>query len=196
MKLIRFFNLMVGGILLAVATTACHPEHVTSIPPHQPPALTDVGPSTNLTSATQDTSSSTNLSSYPLPNQDAFSNYTANAEIFKDDTVHFAFDSSAVRKSEEHKIVTVADYLKAHPGDALRIEGHCDERGTAEYNRSLGERRALALREQLVKLGIDPNYMETVTYGFDRPVDTGHNEAAWSKNRRGEFVLLTPPAPK
>lgn len=191
MNLIRFCNLTVGGMLLAVVATACRPEHITDIPPNPPPALTDVGPSTNVATPTEITSVTN--TGIPEVDPNRFTNYIADAEIFKKYTVHFAFDSSAVRKAEEPKIGSVADYLKAHPGDALRVEGHCDERGTAEYNRSLGERRALALREQLVKLGIDPNYIETVTYGFDRPVDTGHNEAAWAKNRRGEFVLLTPP---
>ena len=193
MKLIRFANLTVLGILLALAATACHPGNITEIPPNKPPALTDVNASTNLANA-QDTTSSTNVSGIPSVDPNRFTNYNADSEIFKKYTVHFAFDSSAVRKDEKPKIASVADYLKSHPGDALRIEGHCDERGTAEYNRSLGERRALALREEMVKLGIDPNYIETVTYGFDRPVDTGHNEAAWAQNRRGAFVLLTPPS--
>ena len=69
------------------------------------------------------------------------------------------------------------------------MDGHCDERGTEEYNRSLGERRALALREQLVGLGIDPALIDTVSYGKDRPVAPGHDESAWKQNRRGEFLL-------
>jgi peptidoglycan-associated lipoprotein len=76
----------------------------------------------------------------------------------------------------------------------LRIEGHCDERGTEEYNRALGERRALAAREYLVlQKGLDASLVDTISYGEDRPADTGHNEAAWSKNRRDEFILLKPP---
>ena len=79
------------------------------------------------------------------------------------------------------------------PGKALRIEGHCDERGTEEYNRSLGERRALAVREKLLDLGLNPNMVETRTYGEARPLDPGHNEGAWKQNRRGEIHLLTAP---
>ena len=75
----------------------------------------------------------------------------------------------------------------------MKIEGHCDERGTEEYNRALGERRALALREELARLGIDPGRVDTISYGKDRPVDTGRDESAHRKNRRGEFVVLTPP---
>ena len=78
---------------------------------------------------------------------------------------------------------------------AVRIEGNCDERGTEEYNRSLGDRRANALREKLATMGVDPKKLLTVSYGEDKPVDNGHNEAAYAKNRRGDFILLTPPSP-
>ena len=83
--------------------------------------------------------------------------------------------------------------MKANAQDALEIDGHCDERGTEEYNRSLGERRALALREELLRLGIDPMRIDTVSFGKDKPVDPGHDEAAWKLNRRGEFLLEVHP---
>jgi peptidoglycan-associated lipoprotein len=107
-------------------------------------------------------------------------------------TVHFDFDSAVVKRSELPHVEAVAAALKAEPTLKLLIEGHCDERGTEEYNRALGERRALALREALVKRGIAPDRIRTISYGEDRPVDPGHNEEAWAKNRRGEFVLLRP----
>ena len=107
-------------------------------------------------------------------------------------TVYFAFDSAVVRKSEQANIQAVADALSKDSSAKLLIEGHCDERGTEEYNRSLGERRALALREALVKLGVDPSRIRTISYGKDKPVDPANNEAAWAKNRRGDFVLLHP----
>jgi len=73
------------------------------------------------------------------------------------------------------------------------IEGHCDERGTEEYNRALGEKRAQALREYLAsKLGVDAGNIRTLSYGKDRPAVPDHNDAAWAKNRRGEFVVLLP----
>jgi peptidoglycan-associated lipoprotein len=112
---------------------------------------------------------------------------------FRSDTVYFDFDKSTVKPSEVSKIETVANGMKSHAGKALRIEGHCDERGTEEYNRSLGERRAQAVREHLVRLGMDAQLIDTVSYGEDKPAESGHNEAAWSKNRRGEFILLDPP---
>jgi peptidoglycan-associated lipoprotein len=94
-----------------------------------------------------------------------------------------------IKSDEKAKVAAVADYIKAHPMDALEIEGHCDARGTEEYNRSLGERRALALREELIRLGVEASRVDTVSYGEDKPADLGHDEAAYRKNRRGEFVL-------
>ena len=87
----------------------------------------------------------------------------------------------------------VANRFKNEDGATdLLIEGHCDERGTEEYNRSLGECRALALRELLVAAGISPDRVHTVSFGKDKPADTGHSESAWGKNRRGEFILVLP----
>jgi peptidoglycan-associated lipoprotein len=119
--------------------------------------------------------------------------YSRDTQIFQADTVYFAFDSSVVKTKEKSKVTHVADYLKANASCAVEVQGHCDERGTEEYNRALGERRALTLREALVAQGIEPTRVDTISYGKDRPVDPGHDEAAWSKNRRGEFILLTPP---
>ena len=98
-----------------------------------------------------------------------------------------------MRAGEKSKVAAVADYLKANSSAAVKIEGHCDERGTDEYNRALGERRALAVREELVGLGIDPSRADTISFGRNRPIDTGHSDASHAKNRRAAFVLLTPP---
>jgi peptidoglycan-associated lipoprotein len=109
-------------------------------------------------------------------------------------TVHFAFDSAVVKNSEEASVSAVASALAASANDKLLIEGHCDERGTEEYNRTLGERRALALREALSKAGVSSDRIRTISYGKDKPTDPGHDEAAWAKNRRGEFILCHPKA--
>lgn len=109
------------------------------------------------------------------------------------DTVYFDYDKAAVKTSELPKLTNVADYLKAHPQADLKVEGHCDERGTEEYNRALGERRALAVRERLVNLGVKSDRVTTVSFGEEKPADPGHDEAAFAKNRRGEFILLVPP---
>jgi peptidoglycan-associated lipoprotein len=114
-------------------------------------------------------------------------------EKFKADTVYFDFDSSTVKPAEESKLADVANYFKNNDKfEGLIIEGNCDERGTAKYNLSLGERRALAVREYLHNLGVDDHRLKTVTYGASRPADPGHGESAYKKNRRDEFVLVTP----
>jgi len=109
-------------------------------------------------------------------------------------TIHFSFDSAAIKKGEEGNISAVASALSANPSDKLLIEGNCDERGTEEYNRALGERRALAAREALAKHGVSSDRIRTISYGKDKPADPGHDEAAWSKNRRADFILLHPKA--
>ena len=120
------------------------------------------------------------------------SQFNENRSQFAANVVYFDFDSAVIKTSEKAKIATVADYLKSNPNVALEVEGHCDERGTEEYNRTLGERRALAAREELALLGVDPKRLFTISFGEDRSAVDGHDENAWSRNRRGEFVLLTP----
>jgi peptidoglycan-associated lipoprotein len=120
----------------------------------------------------------------PDPNQPA---------VLRDNTVFFAYDSADIRPSETSKLDAIAGYMKSSGNKAIRIEGHCDERGTEEYNRALGERRALAAREYLVRVGVSGAQIDTRTMGEDNPIVPGHAEAAWSKNRRDEFILLQLP---
>ncbi len=105
-------------------------------------------------------------------------------------SVYFDFESAKIRPSEVSKLEAVASWMKSNPGAKLVVEGHCDERGTAEFNRALGERRAQAAREKLVALGVDASRITTISYGKDRPADPGHDEAAWAKNRRCEFATV------
>ena len=104
--------------------------------------------------------------------------------------VQFAYDSAAINPSEQSKLQAVADSMKSNPGVKLLVEGHCDERGTAEYNRALGERRALATREALIGVGVDGSSIQTISYGKDKPLVATHDESSWAKNRRAEFVVL------
>jgi peptidoglycan-associated lipoprotein len=119
--------------------------------------------------------------------------WNQNREALAANTVHFDYDKSAIRSNEQKNVAAVADYLKANPETAVLVEGHCDERGTDEYNRALGVRRAGAIRDELVRLGVDPGRVDTISFGRDKPVDTSHTEAGRAKNRRGEFVVLTKP---
>lgn len=105
------------------------------------------------------------------------------------DDVRFDFDKSVVKEDGRKTCQVVADYLKKSPNAKLLIEGHCDERGTSEYNMALGERRAAAVTAYLVSLGIPKANLSTVSFGKEKPLDPGHNEEAWAKNRRAHFVL-------
>jgi len=105
------------------------------------------------------------------------------------DAVLFAYDSYQVAGGEEAKLASVADYMRQNSNVRLEAEGHCDERGSREYNMTLGENRALAVRAYLVGLGIDGSRIQTKSYGEENPVDFGHDENAWRLNRRVEFAL-------
>lgn len=102
--------------------------------------------------------------------------------------IYFDYDSSTVLAQFEEIIRAHAGFLQANPGVVTTLEGHADERGSREYNLALGERRALAVKQQLVVLGASPAQVRTVSYGEERPADPGHDEQAWSLNRRVEFV--------
>ena len=186
MKLI--YGLAPALALAAALTVGCRPENVQKIHGYAPTqGLTDADKSLAFDANTK------LKEGIPLSNPDERAAWARDREIFKKDTVYFDFDSSTIKSGEKSKVVKVADYLKSNPGNGLEIEGHCDERGTEEYNRSLGERRALALREELTRLGVNPMMIDTVSYGKDRPAASGHNEAGWRKNRRGEFLLEIAP---
>jgi peptidoglycan-associated lipoprotein len=103
--------------------------------------------------------------------------------------VYFEYDSSELSADAQAALNANAELLKKYPAWTITLEGHCDERGTAEYNLALGERRALAARNYLVSLGISADRLRTVSYGKEFPFDPGHDEAAWSRNRRAHFVI-------
>ncbi|MGZ3636013.1 MAG: peptidoglycan-associated lipoprotein Pal [Syntrophales bacterium] len=103
--------------------------------------------------------------------------------------INFAFDRFDLRP-EARKILDIhAKWLSAHPEFVVRIEGNCDERGTAEYNLALGQRRAASAMKYLVDLGVGQNRLSTISYGEERPLDPGHDEEAWAKNRRDHFSV-------
>ena len=105
------------------------------------------------------------------------------------DTVLFSYDSFQIASREVAKVERVADYMRSNARVRLITEGHCDERGSREYNMSLGEHRALAVRAHLVGLGIGGDRIQTRSYGEEKPLDAGHDDSAWNRNRRVEFAL-------
>jgi peptidoglycan-associated lipoprotein len=110
----------------------------------------------------------------------------ANAKL---DAVLFAYDSAMLSSKEQTKIEKAGQYLLDHPDRVMHVDGHCDERGSNEYNLSLGEQRAQSVRKFLIDLGIDGARIQTRSFGKEKPLDPAHNEEAWTKNRRGEFVV-------
>ena len=102
--------------------------------------------------------------------------------------IYFAFDKSDIRPDDAKVLDATAAYLKANAGQLVLIEGHCDERGTAEYNLALGERRAKAAMNYLVSNGVEAGRITTISYGKERPVCSEHNEACWSRNRNDTFL--------
>jgi peptidoglycan-associated lipoprotein len=107
------------------------------------------------------------------------------------ETVYFAFDSSGIQPSERGKLDRVKKWLDENAGKKLFLAGHTDSRGTLEYNRGLGERRALAVRDYLIGLGIDGSHLQTISYGEEKPAAQGENEAAWAQNRRVQIGVIT-----
>lgn len=107
------------------------------------------------------------------------------------ETVYFDFDRSSLRSDSKSGLDSNYDLLTQFPDVMVKIEGHCDERGTVEYNLSLGDKRATSCKDYLVGLGIDASRISTISYGKEKPVDAGHNEAAWDKNRRCEFKIIS-----
>src|SRR3989304_3131102 len=110
------------------------------------------------------------------------------SKMLKD--IRFDFDRYNIRVEETEVLKENSALLKKYPGMKFQIEGHCDERGTGEYNLALGERRANSAKKYLISLGIEPGRISTISYGEERPFDQGHHEEAWTKNRRAHFVIL------
>lgn len=123
----------------------------------------------------------------PLPERrEGTSFFGGNIDRNQFQPIYFDFDSQSVRSSETGKIQQIASFMNSNSSEII-IAGFTDERGTAEYNRGLGERRAGAVRESLISQGVDGNRIQTVSFGLEMPADPGHDEAAWAKNRRAEI---------
>ena len=188
------------ALAATLATTGCKhtPMKVTPIPGSQPAPVSDNNNSSTLPPGqpiNNDNGPGANNNAPgggPTASPDMFDNMIKDPAALAANTIHFAFDSAAIKKSEDANLSAVASALAGNANDKLLIEGNCDERGTEEYNRALGERRALAAREALAKQGVSPDRIRTISYGKDKPADPGHDEAAWGKNRRDDFILLHP----
>jgi peptidoglycan-associated lipoprotein len=198
MKTMKIIYPLAVALAVMLASTGCkhQPLGITpmreglTLPPNPPlpPTLPDTNPPGPQINPNPDITSHGIEAANPNLFEDMIEDTNALAAY----TIHFPYDSAAIRDSEKANLQSVASELAADPATKLLVTGNCDERGTEEYNRALGERRALVAREALAKLGLDPMRVRTISYGKDQPVDTGHDEAAWKKNRRDDFILLHP----
>ena len=150
------------------------------------PAVTETPEPVETPAVTQP---STGMSAEELAAQQAARARQNARQMFENENIYFEFDSATLLPAAQQVLSMKADYLFANPRDRATIEGHCDERGTNAYNMALGQRRADSAKEFLVNLGIDAVRLNTISYGEERPLDYGHNEEAWAKNRRAQFVL-------
>ncbi len=130
----------------------------------------------------------------PAPPPSAAATAAANAAALAAATkaVYFAFDDYTLNKEGQETLNTLGEVMKKSTSTVVQIEGHCDERGSIEYNLALGQRRAQSVKNYLVQLGLDPARLPTISFGEEKPAVKGTGEAVWSKNRRAEFVVSTP----
>jgi len=198
MKRLNLIKFLLLALVLSVGVTGCkkRPQGPTPIPGRTGgPGGTkpdDLISSTQPIPGPIPVADQTATGGIPTGSLGEFEGMATDPEFFKKETIYFEYDRSALKASETSKVEKVANYLKQNMTEKVKVDGHCDERGTEEYNRSLGERRALTVRAQLVRLGVTPDRIRTLSYGEDMPADSGHDEAAWAKNRRAEFILLKP----
>ncbi|WJM28452.1 peptidoglycan-associated lipoprotein Pal [Novosphingobium resinovorum] len=163
--------LVVAG---ALAISACGKKAPAQLPPDPGPATsTDTGQSSG---------------GYGMAQPGSQADFVA--KMMGADTIYFALDESTVDAQDQAALAKQAQWLQQYPNKRATIEGHCDERGTREYNIALGERRANAAKNYLASLGIDPSRITTVSYGKERPIALGSDEASWAQNRRAVTVTI------
>lgn len=170
-------NHLVVSLLIAFALAGCAGEQAVK------PSSTSGGEQGNASAETAPATDKSGPSGAELSAQ-------KRAELLAEHRVHFAFDSSTIDDDARAIIEAHAAYLVANPSVKLRLEGNCDERGTREYNLALGERRANAAKNYLVSLGVAAGRVNTVSYGKERPVALGSDEASWAQNRRAVSIVV------
>ncbi len=167
-------TLICGAALIAVA--GCSKDRPEELPP---------APSTTPPPVTQPTTPEGPVGNQVVPGSAADFQQSVTA-----DTVHFDTDMYNIDPQAQSILDSQAAWLNRYPNVRVTIEGHCDERGTREYNLALGERRANATKNYLASRGVDPSRMTTVSYGKERPVALGSDEASWAQNRRAVTVVI------
>ena len=188
------------ALIAALLVPACRskktvPPKVTPAEVQPPPIVIPVPPQTQTTTTVENkdfvspSAEEPKVTSTPLPTNIADLNRVAQERGLLQDAF-FGFDESTLSNDAQAALTASANFLKENPQYNILIEGHCDERGTEQYNLALGDRRANVAKQYLETLGVDATRMRTVSYGEERPFDPGHDESAWAKNRRDHLVIV------
>jgi len=178
-------------LLLTVAVAACKGKAKPPVARPMPPPMSNPGANPPIPPPGPPQPVNEPIPVPPMPAEDTIGTKSLD-DLNRDSPLRplfFELDSSDVSSDGQQVLQANAAVLKKYPTMQITIEGHCDERGTAEYNLALGERRALAAKNYLVSLGVGADKVKTVSYGKEFPFDPGHDDAAWLKNRRAHFVI-------
>lgn len=190
MRELRYNTVIVAVLVALAATTACGKKKVATGPPQpapvEPSAVTPAPPAPQLVEETAPVTQP-GLADESIVNR-SLDDLNRDSPL---KPVFFPLDSAELDDTGRAVATANAAVLKKYTTWGITIEGHCDERGTAEYNLALGERRALAVKTYLSSLGVSPERVRTVSYGKEFPFDMGHTEDAWARNRRGHFVITS-----
>jgi peptidoglycan-associated lipoprotein len=188
-RMVDMTRALVLILAVTLAVTACAKKKAPVTQPAPPPAATTQPPAPS-TPPPQHVEEALPVPPQPLA-EDSIANKSLD-DLNRDSPLKpafFALDSTDLDDMNKAVVQGNAEVLKKYATWQITIEGHCDERGTAEYNLALGERRAVAVKTYLVSLGIPQERIRTVSYGKEFPFDPGHDEAAWKQNRRAQFVI-------
>jgi peptidoglycan-associated lipoprotein len=175
----RHLTLVLGALLLVAGLTGCRKKGPT--PPPVPPV------STNTQTTTPSTPAPETPPTPPATNTPSAAELAAEA-LRNMQVVYFEYDSFTLSDAARAALDANAKLLRANAGLSVSLDGHCDERGTVEYNQALGQKRAEAVQQYLADTGIGADRLRVISYGKERPAVEGHDEASWSKNRRVEFT--------
>ena len=172
-------------LALALLAPACRPKKPES-PPPVPPAVQPAEPTTDVSPRTQ--GEAADRTPDPLAGDIvAVNEFVARNGLLGD--VYFDFDRAELTEESRTRLARNADWLRSHPEFVVRIEGHCDERGTNDYNLALGERRASAARDYITSLNVTASRLSTLSYGEERPQCSESSEGCWARNRRAHFLI-------
>jgi peptidoglycan-associated lipoprotein len=197
-KTVKPFLCGLAVVALSIFGVACPKKAPKVVPDNKPqpvtdtvpvvPTMTDTGPKTETVAPRTDFVQD-QVKTEELPRDIERLNQFAQQKGYIQDAF-YDLDASTLSADAQSALTASANWLKGHPELNLLIEGHCDERGTEQYNLALGDRRANSARDFLATLGVEASRMRTVSYGEERPFDAGHDDAAWAKNRRAHLVLV------